>query len=105
MELRQRNRTGVLISYRLDGLDQSRMSRFVEKVLGVDRKVGGRSYRRRGFLDDIPHWKVNRGVLLVQSKDRHRVVKALREWTHNVEWWEVVLTRRQEQRLHSKPSG
>lgn len=91
--------TGVLISYRLEGLDQPRMSRFVEKVLGVDRKVGERRYRRRGLLDGIPHWRVNRGVLMVREQDRTRVVKAIREWTRDVEWWEVALTRKQERRL------
>lgn len=105
MRSKDQNSTGALISYRLEGLDQAGMSRFVEKVLGVDRKVGNRTYRRRGLLDDIPHWKVNRGVVMVRSRDRPGVVRALRGWTRDVEWWEVVLTRRQERRLEREPSG
>ncbi|MDE1767324.1 MAG: hypothetical protein KGJ23_16520 [Euryarchaeota archaeon] len=101
-----RERTpGAIIAYQLGEISPNRKARFTERVLGADRKVEGRTYRRRGFLDEVPHWKVNRGVLLVRAEDRTRVVRALREWTRDVEWWEVALTHQQVRRLQRTPSG
>ncbi len=82
----------ALIVYRLGGLAPSRLPRFTEKVLGLDRKVGDRTYRRRGLLDEIPHWKVTRGVVVVGRKDRPRVVREIRQWTSDIDWWNVMLT-------------
>jgi hypothetical protein len=93
--------TGAIIAYQLRKLPIARKARFTEKILGQDRKVGDRTYHRQGVLDQIPHWKVSRGVLLVRSEHRVRVVKALRQWTPEVEWWEVTLTRAQARRLAS----
>jgi hypothetical protein len=92
---------GAIIAYQLRELPLRRKARFTEKILGQDRKVGDRTYHRQGILDQIPHWKVSRGVLLVRSEHRVRVVKALRQWTREVEWWEVTLTRTQARRLDS----
>ncbi|MGI0155681.1 MAG: hypothetical protein ACREDE_06060 [Thermoplasmata archaeon] len=36
----------------------------------------------------------------MRSEHRVRVVKALRQWTREVEWWEVTLTRAQARRLY-----
>lgn len=89
----------AIIAYRLGEVPPTHRSRFTQKVLGQARKVGDRQYRRRGLLDEIPHWKVNRGVVVVRVADRARVVRELRRWTREVEWWEVHLTPRQERRL------
>ena len=96
---------GALITYQLPTLDSSRRTRFAEKVLGQDRRVGSRSYRRRGLLDRLPHWKVNRAVVVVRDKDRARVVKAIREWTAEVYWWPIPLTHRQRRRLYRSSKG
>ncbi len=96
---------GALITYQLPTLDSSRRTRFAEKVLGQDRKVGNRSYRRRGLLDRVPHWKVNRAVVVVRDKDRARVVKAIREWTDEVFWWPIPLTDRQRRQLSRNSKG
>lgn len=96
---------GALITYQLGGLNSSRRTRFAERVLGQDRKVGDRSYRRRGLLDALPHWKVNRAVIVVRARDRARVVKEIREWTSEVFWWPVPLTKRQRHLLHRDTKG
>lgn len=95
---------GALIAYHLGEASATRRSRFTQKVLGEARKVGNRVYRRHGLLDEIPHWKVSRGVVLVPARDRARVVKVLRHWTRDVEWWEVQLTPRQRRRLRRPTS-
>lgn len=84
---------GAIITYRLPGMTSSRRTRFAEKVLGQNRKVGDRTYRRRGLLDTLPHWKVNRSVIVVREEDRARVVRVLRQWTPDVWWWSIPLTK------------
>ena len=93
---------GAIITYRLPGMDSSRRTRFAENILGQDRKVGERSYRRRGLLDTLPHWRVNRSVIVVRAEDRPRVVRTLREWTPEVWWWPIPLTKGQ-LRLFEQP--
>jgi hypothetical protein len=85
---------GAIISYRLEKVPLGRKPRFTEQVLGMDRRVAGRAYHRHGFLDEVPHWRVNRGVLVVKAEDRKRVVTELRRWTTAVEWWPIELNRR-----------
>lgn len=99
MVRRSKGVRGALIAYRLGEVSPTHRSRFTHKILGQDRKVGDRAYRRRGLLDEIPHWKVSRGVVVVAARHRARVVNELRRWTRDVEWWEVDLTARQERRL------
>lgn len=94
---------GAIIAYRLGEGPRSRISRFTERVLGQDRRENGRLYRRRGLLDQIPHWKISRGVLVVRARDRNRIVRELRKWTREVEAWPIPLTRRQLRRLSIRP--
>lgn len=98
-------RRGAVILYQFDPVSRARRPRFTEQVLGQDRRVGDRVYRRHGLLDRIPHWKVGRGALVVSAEDRARVVHELRRWTRNVEWWEVNLTPRQERRVRLTSVG
>lgn len=93
------DRRGAIIAYQLTALTPAQRPRFNERILGLDRRVGDRTYRRRGLFDEIPHWKVGRGVVVIAARDRVRVVRELRQWTRQVEWWEVELTPRQQRRL------
>jgi len=104
MPRREGESPAALIVYRLGNLAPSRLPRFTEKILGLDRKVGDRTYRRRGLLDEVPHWKVTRGVVVVKREDRARVVREMRRWTREVEWWDVTLSDRQERRLRTGSS-
>ena len=90
---------GAIITYQLPGMDSARRTRFAEHILGQDRRVGERTYRREGLLDTLPHWKVNRSVIVVLAEDRARVVRAIREWTPEVWWWPIPLTKAQLRRL------
>ncbi len=105
MTRRSKAARGALIAYRLGEVTATHRSRFTQKVLGQDRKVGDREYRRHGLLDEVPHWKVSRGVVVVAARDRVRVVKELRRWTREVDWWEVNLTPRQERRVRLTSVG
>lgn len=60
---------GAIITYQLPRMNSSCRTRFSESVLGQVRKAGERTCRRRGSLDALPHWKVNRGVIVVRAED------------------------------------
>lgn len=92
---------GAIITYQLPGMTSSRRTRFAESVLGQDRRVGERTYRRKGLLDTLPHWKVNRGVIVVRAEDRARVVREIRQWTPEVWWWPIPLTKGELRQLRS----
>lgn len=94
---------GAIIAYRLGEGPRSRVSRFTERFLGQDRRENDRTYRRRGTLDTIPHWKVSRGVLVVRAQDRRQVVRELRKWTREVVAWPIPLTHQQLRRLRRAP--
>lgn len=88
----------MIIAYRFREGPRSRISRFTEKVLGQDRKERGKTYRRKGLLDSIPHWKLSRGVLVVREEDGGRVIQELKKWDLTIHVWKVQL-RRGEARL------
>jgi hypothetical protein len=66
----------------------------VKRLYGQETSShGGRyRYRRRGLLDDIPHRRLIRGVLIVRTEDAGRVVELLRELGAEVHERTVTLT-------------
>ena len=71
---------GKLIAFTVPtGSDRTRSSAFAKRFYGQETSVqGGRyRYRRRGLLDDIPHNKLVRGVIIVQTKDLELVTSFL----------------------------
>src|SRR2546425_3413092 len=72
---------GVLVTFRLAKYDKNRASELVKGLYGQETSShGGRyRYRRRGLLDDVPHRKLIRGVLILRAEDADRVAGWLRE--------------------------
>jgi hypothetical protein len=52
----------------------------------------GKKYRRRGLLDEIPHRKLIRGVIVVSTKDANEVIKFLQKFNAELHVRDVVLT-------------
>lgn len=59
---------------------QSRSNRFVQKFYGQDASTQGKSYRKKGLLDGIPHRKLRRGVVILRQNDLPVVEAFLDEW-------------------------
>src|SRR3990170_580171 len=72
---------GVLIAFRLARYDKNRASELVKRLYGqATSSHGGRyRYRRRGLLDDLPHRRLIRCVLILRAEDADRVAGWLRE--------------------------
>ncbi|MGI0151535.1 MAG: hypothetical protein ACREC5_06335 [Thermoplasmata archaeon] len=94
---------GALVAYRLGGTDGARSSHFFQTIFGQNGRSRGYRYRRHGVLDEIPHWRVMRGLIVVREEDRARVVQALRKWTKEVYWWPIPLSARDLRRLSPRP--
>ena len=85
---------GSIIVYRLNGnLKPTQLNRFCQKLYGQDTTThGGRyKYRKRGLLDDIPNWRLIRGVLVLFEEDKDLVLNFLKEWGAETYVWTVEL--------------
>ena len=92
---------GILIAFRLARYDKDRASDLVKRLFGqATSSHGGRyRYRRRGLLDDVPHRRLIRGVLILRAEDEDRVAGWLREMRVDVHIRRVELTEGDRQAL------
>ncbi len=66
---------GTLIAFRLATYDKDRASELVKRLYGQRTSSHGGKYvyRRKGLLDEIPHVRLIRGVIIVRTEDAGRV--------------------------------
>jgi len=69
------------------------ISKFCQKFYGQDTSSWGGKYRyhRHGLLDDIPHRKLLRGVILIYEGDLEIVLKFLEKYQARIHTREVNL--------------
>ena len=96
---------GALIAFRLIKYDKNRASELVKRLYGqATSSHGGRyRYRRRGLLDDVPHRRLIRGVLVLRAEDADRVAGRLRELGAELHVRRVELT--EEDLAATEPRG
>lgn len=73
---------GILIAFTVPtGKNKTKSSAFVKAFYGQETSShhGKYKYRRDGILDDIPHNKLIRGVIIVKSKDAGTVMEFLKK--------------------------
>ena len=71
---------GALIAFTVPtGSDRTRSSAFAKRFYGQETSTqqGRYRYRRHGLLDDIPHNKLIRGVIIVLAEDVDQVTSFL----------------------------
>lgn len=71
---------GILIAFTVPtGKNRTKSSAFVKAFYGQETSShhGKYKYRRKGILDDIPHNRLIRGVIIVKSKDANQVIEFL----------------------------
>jgi len=77
---------GILIAFTVPtGKNRTKSSAFVKAFYGQETSShqGKYKYRRNGILDDIPHNKLIRGVIIVKSKDAGIVIDFLKKESAN----------------------
>ncbi len=73
---------GILIAFTLTtGKNRTKSSAFVKAFYGQETSShhGKYKYHRNGILDEIPHNKLIRGVIIVKSEDASQVIDFLKK--------------------------
>jgi hypothetical protein len=84
---------GKLIAFRVyKYVGQKGANQLCKQLYGQGTSTRGKMYRRKGLLDEIPHRKLIRGVIVLSTRDANEVVKFLRKFNAEVHVRDVVLT-------------
>ena len=72
---------GLIIIYRLIGISQIDRDKLCRKLLGrtVKTHKGKYTHHVKGLLDDIPHIRIGRGILIINKTDEANVSNFLKE--------------------------
>ncbi|KXB02308.1 hypothetical protein AKJ44_00815 [candidate division MSBL1 archaeon SCGC-AAA261F17] len=84
----------MIIIYRIRNLPQAKKVKFGREFRGYTDKSnrGQYEYYRKGLLDEIPHRKFIRGVLLIKREDREKMLDFMKEYKVEVHARNVELT-------------
>ena len=86
---------GFLIVFKLPPRKKNvEVSKFCQKFYGQDSSSwhGKYRYHRKGLMDDIPHRKLLRGVIVINPMDLETVLEFLEGYNAQVHVREVKLT-------------
>lgn len=86
--------TGNIVVFRLPPKKKNvEVSKFCQRFYGQDTSSGKGKYRyrRHGLLDDIPHRKLLRGVIIIRSEDLEEVLDFLEKYDAIVHYREIIL--------------
>jgi len=84
---------GKLIAFRVyKHAGQKAANQLCKLLYGQSTSTRGKKYWRRGLLDDIPHRKLIRGVIILSTRDARAVMQFLQEFNAEVHVRDVVLT-------------
>lgn len=77
------------------------LSKFCQRFYGQDTSSGKGKYRyhRYGLLDDIPHRKLLRGVVIIRSDDLEKVLEFLKRYDAEVHFREINLIKEDKEKL------
>lgn len=85
---------GRVIAFRVyKNTDAKTTNRFCQKFYGQDSTSHGGKYKhhKHGLMEDIPHVKLIRGVVIVAEKDARKVINFLRKFNAEIHSRGVVL--------------
>ncbi len=84
---------GKIVVFTIYKNNRRSIDQFCKKFYGQETSSHGGKYhyRRRGLLDNIPHIKLIRGVVIVSKEDAEKVVQFLREYNAQFYVRDVIL--------------
>jgi len=96
----------VVVSSVYGKIGQRKTDDFVKKFYGqtTTSHRGKYRYRRRGLLDEIPHIKLGRGVIIIRPIDLDRVTRFLDEWEADYTTRDILLNPPDQQILTQTPT-
>ena len=85
----------VIICYSLGKVNHDVRSAFKRELAGyVDKSNNGLyEYQRKGLLDEIPHIKPAKGVVIVGEADRKIVKRLLRKYKAHLKLFDIDIKR------------
>lgn len=86
---------GIIIVFRLPKKTENKeLSKFCQRFYGQDSSShkGKYRYHRHGLLDDIPHRKLLRGVIVIRAEDRDKILEFLGQYSVEIHTRQVKLT-------------
>ncbi len=95
---------GTIVIFRiLKHTSLKQTNQFCKKFYGQNTSTqkGKYKYRRKGILDETPHIKLIRGVIIMPKKYMNTIIKFLRGYNAEVYIRNIILTA-QDKRLLSK---
>jgi len=98
---------GKILAYRvLQNAGPRKTDEFVRKLYGreVTTHKGRYRYRTKGLLDEIPHRKLIRGVLIVRPEDGEVLIKFLEEYGAEYYSRDIRLTAEDKEILAQPPT-
>jgi hypothetical protein len=96
----------VVITSVYNKLGQRKTDEFVKKFYGqtTTSHKGKYRYRRKGLLDEIPHIKLGKGVLIIKHTDLDKVTRFLDEWEADYTTRDITLNQNDQKTLTQKPT-
>ena len=97
--------TGCLITFKLrKEIESTARTRFFRKLYGCKDKsnYGKYTYERKGVLDEIPHIKLARAVIIVRNEDKEKLLEFLKGKV-DVSMRKVTLEKEDTVKLNRKP--
>ena len=86
---------GAIVVFRFPSdMSASAKNRFCQLFYGQDTTTwkGRYSYHRHGLLDDIPHRRLGRSVVIIRIEDEGKVERFLRDHLNEFHIRKIVLT-------------
>jgi len=96
------DRVGKIVAYRvMRNVGHKKTNEFVRKLFGRETTTheGKYHYKTRGLLDEIPHRKLIRGVLIIRPEDEGRLVQFLEQYDAEYYTRDIILTREDQKAL------
>ena len=93
---------GKIVAYRvMKNAGHKKTNEFVRKLYGRETTThGGRyHYRTKGLLDDIPHRRLIRGVLIIRPEDEGRLLQFLEQYEAEYYTRDIMLTHEDQEAL------
>lgn len=93
---------GIIIIFRVLRYTSLRQTnQFCKKFYGQNTSTnkGRYRYRRKGFLDEVPHIRLIRGVIIISKEYAKRVIKFLQGYHAEIYVKEIDLTAKEKKRL------
>ena len=96
---------GKIVVYRvMKYAGHKKTNEFIRKLYGRETTTheGKYHYRTRGLLDDIPHRRLIRGVLIIRPEDEGKLVQFLEQYDAEYYTRDIILTHEDQEALEPK---